>query len=72
MGNFGELGTFTFMAELALPKGLTRLIASGVWPSARGPSMAAQQLHPLVAPKNVTRFADDELTGFTFLCQSMS
>ena len=48
------------MAEFALPKGLTRLIASKVWPSASGPSMTAQQLHPLVAPKNVTRFADDE------------
>ena len=48
------------MTELPLPKGLTQLLASGVWPSATGPSLTKQQLKPLVAPELVRRFADDE------------
>src|SRR6516225_4962415 len=45
---------------LPLPEGLSRLLSSGVWPSAAGPSMTTQQFQPLVAPQNVKRFADDE------------
>ncbi len=48
------------MPDLPLPERLRRLISRGVWPSEAGPSMTAQQLRPLVAPKRVQRFADDE------------
>lgn len=44
----------------SLPEGLTRLIEAGVWPSATGPSMTAQQLNPLVPSGRVRRFAEDE------------
>jgi hypothetical protein len=43
-----------------LPPGLDRLIATGVWPSAAGPSMIAQDLHPLISADRVRRFAADE------------
>jgi hypothetical protein len=43
-----------------LPPGLTRLIAAGVWPSAVGPSMTAQQLHPIIPADRVRRFAAEE------------
>jgi hypothetical protein len=43
-----------------LPAGLTRLIGAGVWPSANGPSMVAQQFRPLVSADRVRRFAADE------------
>ena len=43
-----------------LPSGLARLIAEGVWPSAAGPSMVAQQLHPSIPADRVRRFAAEE------------
>jgi hypothetical protein len=43
-----------------LPPGLARLIEAGVWPSASGPSMIAQELRPIVRPERVRRFAEDE------------
>jgi hypothetical protein len=43
-----------------LPPGLARLIAIGVWPSAAGPSMTAQELHPIVPADRVRRFAAEE------------
>jgi hypothetical protein len=43
-----------------VPAELTRLLALGVWPSASGPAMTAQQSNPLVAPHRVQRFAADE------------
>lgn len=48
------------MLELPLPELLTRLIATGVWPSAAGPSMTAQQLKPLIPAERVRRFAPQE------------
>jgi hypothetical protein len=43
-----------------LPQGLAQLIAEGVWPSADGPSMTAQQLHPIIPTDRVRRFAAEE------------
>lgn len=43
-----------------LPPGLARLITAGVWPSAAGPSMIAQQLHPTIDADRVRRFAAEE------------
>jgi hypothetical protein len=43
-----------------LPPGLAHLIATGVWPSAAGPSMNEQQFHPTIPADRVRRFADDE------------
>ncbi len=48
------------MTELLLPLGLIRLLTTGVWPSADGPSMGAQQLDPLVSADRVRRFAPEE------------
>ena len=45
---------------LDLPSGLSRLIADGVWPSAAGPSMTAQQLDPTIPAERVRRFAAEE------------
>jgi hypothetical protein len=42
------------------PPGLARLIADGIWPTANGPSMAAQQLRPIISAERVRRFAADE------------
>lgn len=50
--------------QLPLPAGLTRLIAAGVWPSATGPSMNEQQLHPTIPADRVQRFAAEE----TLIC----
>jgi hypothetical protein len=50
--------------ELPLPAGLSRLFAAGVWPSADGPSMNDQQLHPIIAADRVRRFAADETLIF--------
>jgi hypothetical protein len=47
-----------------LPAGLCRLMAAGVWPSADGPSMNEQQLHPIIAADRVRSFAADE----TLIC----
>ena len=43
-----------------LPPGLARLIAAGVWPSAAGPSMTAQQLYPTIPADRMRRFAAEE------------
>jgi hypothetical protein len=43
-----------------LPPRLARLIAAGIWPSAAGPSMIAQQLHPIIPADRVRRFAEEE------------
>jgi hypothetical protein len=48
------------MIELPLPAGLTRLLATGIWPSAHGPSMTAQQLNPAIPADRVRRFAEEE------------
>lgn len=48
------------MIGFPLPAGLTRLLATGIWPSASGPSMTAQQLKPLISAERVQRFASDE------------
>jgi len=48
------------MAELPLPPGLTRLLGTGAWPSADGPSMTAQQLNPSISADRVRRFAAEE------------
>src|SRR5690349_12838208 len=53
--------------DLPLPAQLTRLIASGIWPSAKGPSMNEQQLRPLIPPERVRRFAPNE----TLICLAM-
>jgi hypothetical protein len=45
---------------LPLTEGLTHLLATGVWPSADGPSMNAQELHPLIPAERVRRFAAEE------------
>jgi hypothetical protein len=50
--------------DFPLPTGLMRLIAVGVWPSRKGPSMNEQQFKPLVAADRVQRFAPDE----TLIC----
>src|SRR6478609_3929776 len=50
--------------DFPLPAGLARLIAAGVWPSQKGPSMNEQQLKPLVLAERVQRFAPDE----TLIC----
>jgi hypothetical protein len=47
-----------------LPAGLARLIAAGVWPSRKGPSMNEQNFKPLVPAERVQRFASDE----TLIC----
>jgi len=46
--------------DFPLPDGLTRLLAAGVWPSAAGPSMNEQQLHPIISADRVQRFAAEE------------
>jgi hypothetical protein len=46
--------------DLPLPAGLTRLLAVGVWPSADGPSMNEQELHPTIPRDRVRRFAAEE------------
>jgi hypothetical protein len=46
--------------DFPLPAGLTHLLSTGVWPSADGPSMSAQELHPSVPADRVRRFAADE------------
>jgi hypothetical protein len=46
--------------EFPLPPGLVRLLATGVWPSADGPSMTSQDLNPLIPEDRVRRFAADE------------
>jgi hypothetical protein len=51
-----EDGTMDFQ----LPAGLTHLLSTGVWPSADGPSMSAQELHPSIPADRVRRFAADE------------
>lgn len=43
-----------------LPPALLRLIASGVWPSAAGPSMNAQEDEPTIPAERVRRFAGEE------------
>jgi hypothetical protein len=43
-----------------LPPGLDRLIAGGVWPTATGPSMTAQQIRPIIPPERVRCFAAEE------------
>lgn len=48
------------MIEFPLPEGLARLLATGVWPSANGPSMTAQQLNPSRPADRVQRFASEE------------
>ena len=48
------------ITELPLPPRLKRLLAAGIWPSATGPSMTAQQLHPTIAADRVRRFAAEE------------
>ncbi len=48
------------MLEFSLPQLLMRLQAIGVWPSATGPSINQQQLHPLISADFVRRFAADE------------
>ncbi len=52
------------MIEFPLPAGLSRLLAAGAWPSADGPSMIEQQLHPIIASDRVRSFAADE----TLIC----
>ena len=52
------------MIDLPIPAGLTRLLAAGVWPSADGPSMNEQQLHPTIPADRVRTFAADE----TLIC----
>ena len=46
--------------ELLLPPSLTLLVGAGVWPSANGPAMTAQQLRPVVSTDRVRRFAAEE------------
>jgi len=48
------------MLDLPIPAKLSWLIEKGIWPSADGPSMTAQQLKPLIAPDRVRRFAPQE------------
>src|SRR5260370_24350539 len=48
------------MMEFPLSAGLTHLLATGVWPSADGPSMTAQQLNPSMSADRVRRFAAEE------------
>ena len=50
--------------EFDLPPDLVRLIAEGVWPTAGGLSLVAQQLNPTIPSERVSRFASDE----SFLC----
>ena len=50
--------------DFPLPTALTRLIAAGVWPSRKGPSLNEQQFKPLVSADCVQRFAPDE----TLIC----
>lgn len=52
------------MIELPIPSGLSRLLATGVWPSVDGPSMNEQQLRPIITADRVRRFAADE----TLIC----
>ena len=52
------------MIDFPLPDGLTRLLAAGIWPSADGPSMNEQQLHPFISAEHVRRFAAEE----TLIC----
>jgi hypothetical protein len=46
--------------ELPLPRGLIRLLESGVWASANGPTMTAQQLKPTIPAALVRKFAAEE------------
>lgn len=39
---------------------MKRLLERGVWPSAAGPSLTAQQLRPLIPADRVRRFAAEE------------
>lgn len=48
------------MLDFPLPDTLARLLATGVWPSAAGPTMNEQQFQPIVAPERVRRFAAEE------------
>jgi hypothetical protein len=46
--------------EFPLPEALSRLLAMGAWPSAGGPSMVEQELHPTISADRVRRFAAEE------------
>jgi hypothetical protein len=48
------------MTKFILPTGLVHLMEIGIWPSANGPAMTAQQFNPLVTTDRVRRFAPDE------------
>ena len=48
------------MFDFPIPKCLARLLASGVWPSANGPSLIEQQIHPMVSSEHVRKFAVEE------------
>lgn len=52
------------MIEFSLPPGLIRLLAAGTWPSAGGPLMSEQQLHPVIRADRVGSFAAEE----TLIC----
>ena len=52
------------MFDFPLPDSLSCLLAAGVWPSAKGPSMTAQELHPIIPADRVRRFAAEE----TLIC----
>jgi hypothetical protein len=52
------------MFDFRLPDRLASLLALGVWPPAKGPSMNEQQLHPIISADRVQRFAAEE----TLIC----
>jgi hypothetical protein len=52
------------VSDFSLPTGLMRLLDSGVWPTAGGPLMTAQQLNPTIPADRVRRFAIEE----SFVC----
>ena len=52
------------MFDFPLPDSLSRLLATGVWPSAKGPLMTEQQLHPIIPSDRVRIFAAEE----TLIC----
>ena len=58
--SLSPLGAENPMSDFPLPAGLIRLIATGIWPSADGPSMTVQQSRPLVLEDRVRRFASEE------------
>jgi hypothetical protein len=50
--------------DFPLPDGLARLLATGVWPSAAGPSKVAQERHPIISADRVAEFAAEQ----TLIC----